>query len=84
MSNKIYVEAPYFGFLREMIRRAEQHASRMDHCISDTLPEDKDYLTTNHLYEIEALTNVVGELECARAECERRIRYLEAKVAEDV
>lgn len=82
MSNVNHVNPPYFGFLHEMIRRAEKHA---DHALwTDEIRRDADRSTTNHLYEIEALTNVVGELECARAECERRIRYLEAKVAEDV
>jgi hypothetical protein len=83
VSNVNHVNAPYFGFLREMMRRAEDHAFNMNGSISG-LDEDAEYRTTNHLYEIEALTNVVGELECARGECERRIRYLEALVAEDV
>jgi hypothetical protein len=81
MSNKIHVEPPYFGFLREMIRRAEQHAQGMDdrECYMNV-----ERSTTNSLYEIEALTNIIGELECVRAECERRIRYLEATVIEDI
>lgn len=82
MSNVNYVDPVYFGFLRKMIRRAEKHADDVygDHKIYG----DPERTTTNHLYEIEALTNVVGEMECARAECERRIRYLEAKALEDV
>lgn len=80
MSNVNYVDPPYFGFLREMIRRAEHHADGRDWQVR----EDQERGTTNSLYEIEALTNIIGELECSRAECERRIRYLQDAVAEDV
>lgn len=79
MTNAAPVYPPYFGFLREMIRRAETHASRMNSTLADF---EQEALTTNDIYEIEALTNVIGELECTRAECERRIRYLEAKISE--
>lgn len=77
MSNVQYVYPVYFGFLREMTSRAEKHAS-------EEFQHREGFDTTNRIYEIEALTNVIGELECARAECERRIRYLEAKAAEGI
>lgn len=79
MSNIDYVNPPYFGFIRDLIRRAED----LGNAHSSEYPTE-DHFTTARLYEQEALTNIIGELECIRAECERRIRYLEAKVAEDV
>lgn len=77
MSNVQYVQPVYFGFLKEMISRADKHSA-------EEFQHSEEYSTTNRLYEIEALTNAIGELECARAECERRIRYLEAKATEGI
>jgi len=82
MSNVNFVDPPYFGFLREMIRRAEDHAAHWDRTLLRNRTPERE--TTNHLYEVEALTNLIGEMECARVECERRIRYLEAKALEDI
>jgi hypothetical protein len=81
VSNITPIQPPYFGFLREMISRAETHSSLAD---DPMVYIDDGRELSNTLYEIEALTNVVGELECARAECERRIRYLQALAAEDI
>lgn len=72
-----YIVPPYFDLLREMIRRAEFHADK-------NYAGGTDVYNTNHLYEIEALTNVIGEMECIRGECERRIRYLQNNVAQDI
>jgi hypothetical protein len=73
------VSPPYFGFIRDLIRRAEGLAAN-----ELSYYPTEDHRTTGRLYEQEALTNIIGELECVRAECERRIRYLEAKAGENI
>ena len=78
MTNTQYVYPPYFGTLRELIRHAEAFASNAD------TPLFQDQQVSRGCYELGALNNLVGELQCMIGECERRARYLEAKLAEDV